>query len=340
MAKAGLNWCIVLASVILATQPARAQDFYQGKTVTLLAGAPAGGEHDKLARLVARHLAAHIPGKPTITVENRQANGGVDALNAFFADAPKDGTALHMPMPGMALLQALRAPAVRYDAGALEYVGNLSRSPMVLVTWWVTGFKTIDDGRRREMSLGAVGASGVGAIYPAVVNTMLRTRFKVFGQYRRDADVDEAIENTEIGGRIASWGSLTVTQPGWIAQKRLSVLFQAGRVKHPDLPDAPLLASLVANDRDRALLDFVSGDAEHARALVAPPGTPAATLGVLRGAFEAMAVDPAFLAEARAGRFDIAPTKGEDAAKAVATELRTPRETIERARAMLDGILQ
>ena len=327
--------CCALAAATAATAPSRAQDFYQGKTVTLLAGAPAGAEHDKLARLVARHLAGHIPGKPAIAVDNRQANGGIDALNGFFADAPRDGTALHLPMPGLALLQALRAPGVRYDSGALDYIGNLSRSPQVLATWWVTGFKTIDDGRRREMNLGAVGAYGVGAIYPAIINNMLRTRFKVIGQYRRDAEIDEAIENTEIGGRVASWGSLMVTQPGWIAQKRLGILLQIGLAKHPDLPDAPLLASLGANDRDRALLNFVSGDAEHARALVAPPGTPAANLQILRKAFEAMTVDPAFLAGARAGRFDMAPTKAEEAAKAVVAELQAPRDVIERTRAML-----
>jgi hypothetical protein len=170
MARAG-HWGIAaaLTLAVAATKPAASQEFYAGKTLTLLAGAPAGAEQDKLARLVAKHLGAHIPGKPVITVDNRSANGGLDALNAFFNDAPKDGTALHLVMPGMTLLQALRAPQVHYNTAALGYIGNLSKSPHVLATWWVTGFKTIDDGRRREMVLGAVGNASPGALYPDIV---------------------------------------------------------------------------------------------------------------------------------------------------------------------------
>ena len=225
-----------LALALMATQ-ASAQDFWQGKTVTLLAGPPAGSDHDKLARLVAKHLATQLPGKPTINVDNRSSNNGVDALNSFYSDAPKDGTALHLLMPGMALMQAVGAPNVKYDAGKLAIVGNLSRAPQVLMTWWVTGFKTIDDGRRREMALGAIGPVSLGAIYPEILNVMLRTRFKTVSNYRREPDVDEGMQNTEIGGRFASYATIAATQPDWIAQKRVAFLAQVGLSKYKDLPD-------------------------------------------------------------------------------------------------------
>ncbi len=339
MARAGFL-ALAATAAVLAAEPAAARDFYEGKTIALLAGAPAGSEHDKLARLVAKHLQAQIPGKPAINVDNRSANAGVDALNAFAADAPKDGTALHLVMPGMTFLQAVRAPSARFDTGALNYLGNLSKAPHALVTWWVTGFKTIDDGRRREMNLGAVGNVGPGAYYPPILDAMLRTRFKVIGNYRRDQDVDEGMENSEVGGRVVSWATLKVNQPGWIAQKRLGILVQIGLAKHPDLPDAPLLTSLAASDRDRALLAFVSSDAEHARAIAAPRGTPPEQVSILRTAFDAMTADPAFVAEARAGRFDLSPANGEETAKAVESELRTPRDVVDRVRAILSDDLR
>ena len=87
---------------------------------------------------------------------------------------------------------------------------------------------------------------------------MLRTRFKTVTNYRREQDMDEAMPNTEIGGRVASWGSLRVNQPDWVAQKRLSALAQIGLERHRDLADTPLLSELVSNDRDRALMTFVS----------------------------------------------------------------------------------
>jgi hypothetical protein len=333
----------IFASLLLATlaaAPAGAQDFWQGKTVTLLAGAPAGSDHDKLAKLVGKHLPNHLSGKPAITVDNRSSNNGVDALNAFYADAPKDGTALHLLMPGMALLQALGAPNAKYDAGKLAYVGNLSRAPQILMTWWVTGFKTIDDGRRREMALGAMGAASLGAVYPEILNAMLRTRFKTVTNYRREADMDEGMQNTEIGGRIASLGSVLATQPDWIVQKRIAVLTQIALARHPSLPDAPLLNELTTNDRDRALLTLVSRDAEHARALALPPGAPADRVEALRKAFDAMAKDEAFLAEARAQKLDVGVNDGATTAKAVADELGAPREVIERARSIVAPIFR
>ncbi len=333
MATAWRPGSVALALTALLALPCAAQDFYQGKSLTLLAGAPAGSDQDKLARLVAKYLAIHIPGKPSISVENRSANAGFDALNSFANEAPKDGTALHLVMPGMTLLQTLGAPGVRYDSGALGYVGNLARAPHVLATWWVTGFKTIDDGRRREMLLGAVGPASPGAIYPAILNGVLRTRFKTLAHYRRDAEVDEAMENTEIGGRIVSWASLKANKPDWIAQKRVNLLAQIGLTKHADLPDVPLLSELAAGDRDRALLAYASREAERLGTLAVPGGVPGERLEALRAAFDAMAKDSGFSGEARAAQTEVAPTRGVDIGKLIAEELAAPKELVERLRA-------
>lgn len=339
MAKAWRSILCALAFSTAGGAAAPAQDSFQGKTLTLLVGAPAGSDYDKLAKLVAIRLSTQLPGKPAINVDNRSSNAGIDALNAFAADSPKDGTALHLLMPGMALLQVLRAPEVRYDAAALGYVGSLSRAPQVLAAWWVTGFKTIDDGRRREMLLGSAGKTSVAAYYPAIINAVLRTRFRVVDQYRRESEIDDAMQNTEIGGRIVSWNSLMVNHPDWIAGKRVNILAQIGLTRHPDLADAPLLSELVSNERDKALMTFVSRDSDHALAMAMPAGTPAGTLALVRRAFDAMVSDAGFLAEARAERFDLAPRDGEATAKSVREQLQTPRDIVERTRAIAqDGL--
>ena len=123
----------------------------------------------------------------------------------------------------------------------------------------------------------------------------------------------------------------------WVAQKRLSALAQIGLERHRDLADTPLLSELVGNDRDRALMTFVSRDATHARALAAPPGVPAARIDALRQAFDAMVKDEAFLAEARAARHDIAASDGIATGKAVSEELGAPRDVVERVKAMVAG---
>ena len=115
------------------------------------------GDYQKWLKVVVTASAAGYADATSGSNPVQVSAGSFTAANFMFQAAPKDGTALHLLMPGMALLQALGAPNAKYDAGKLAYVGNLSRAPQILMTWWVTGFKTIDDGRRREMALGAIG---------------------------------------------------------------------------------------------------------------------------------------------------------------------------------------
>lgn len=310
-----------------------------GRTIALTVHGRPGEEAGTTAALVARHLARHLGEPATISVESRTTGAAIDILNRFATEAPRDGSSLLLVPPNAALLQALKANGVAYDAGQFGWLGALSRAPYTLATSWVTGFRTLDDGRRREMDLGSIGETAPGAWHAATLNALLRTRFRVVPTFRSDKEVDAAIENSEIGGRIQPWSTLAFNQPALLAAGKLSHLVQIGPGKIAALGEAPLFTDLLTAPRDREIAVFMSADAGHGRAIALPPGTPTETLDRYRKAFAAMVSDPAFIAEAAATRIEISAVEGGATAALVASELSTPADVVGRTRVVLKEFL-
>src|SRR5437870_8239394 len=108
---------LVLAAgiAICAAPPAAAQNFYAGRQLTLICGAAVGGGYDALARLLARHLGGHIPGNPTIVVQNLPAAGSLVAANQIYNTSPKDGTVISLIQRGMLTARLINPGTVRFD---------------------------------------------------------------------------------------------------------------------------------------------------------------------------------------------------------------------------------
>jgi tripartite-type tricarboxylate transporter receptor subunit TctC len=89
------NASLVLAALLLTGAPALAQEdaaaFYKGKTIRLVVGVGVGSGYDINARLLARHMAAHVPGHPTIIVQNQPGAGSLTMTNALYNAGPFDG---------------------------------------------------------------------------------------------------------------------------------------------------------------------------------------------------------------------------------------------------------
>ena len=86
---------VLAAAVAVAARPAVAEDvaaFYKGKTVTIVAAHESGTGFDIYARALQRHMHRHIPGNPTVVVQNMPGAGGVVGANWLYNIAPKDGT--------------------------------------------------------------------------------------------------------------------------------------------------------------------------------------------------------------------------------------------------------
>jgi tripartite-type tricarboxylate transporter receptor subunit TctC len=164
--------------LVAVAQPASSQSpaepFYSGRKIDLIIGYTPGGTYDLYARLVARHMGKHIPGKPTIVPRNMPGGGSRVAATWVYEAAPRDGTVLATADQALPVEQAMGDKQLRIDTTRLNYIGNPIAGNNTTVTWHTSGVKTIDDARRVEVPVGATGAS-TSSQYPRAMNALLGT---------------------------------------------------------------------------------------------------------------------------------------------------------------------
>ena len=313
------------------------EDFYKGKNLEMVVPTSPGGDYDIRGRLVARHIGRFVPGNPTIVARNMPGGLGVAAANYLARVAPRDGTVLHAIFQNMPVLQAIGAQGVEFDVRRFGWIGNTTNSPNVINSWHTTGIKTIQDVMTRELVVGAPGAASTSYIYPAALNALVGTKFKIVAGYPGGNDVNLAMEKGEVGGRGSnSWASWKSGHPHWLAEKKVTILVQIGLQRAPDLPDVPLMLELAKNDEDRQVLTFMSADMGISRAFVTTYDVPAARLDALRNAFDKMIRDPDFMAEADKMKMDISPSNGLEAQKVAESMLSTPPNILQRAKVLFE----
>src|SRR5262245_53509326 len=117
------RWALLTASLLAVSlaaigAPASAQEdvaaFYRGKTVRIVVGVAVGSGYDINARVLARHLAAHIPGNPTIIVQNQPGAGSLTMTNQLYAAGPFDGTVIGASFNGMPTSPLLQPAGARF----------------------------------------------------------------------------------------------------------------------------------------------------------------------------------------------------------------------------------
>jgi tripartite-type tricarboxylate transporter receptor subunit TctC len=245
---------------------------------------------------------------------------------------------MHMLMQNMPAHQAVGGQGVKFDTRKLIFLGTTTDTPNVINSWHTTGIKTIDDVRARELVVGAAGTATPAAYYPAALNAMAGTKFKIVTGYPGGNDVNLAMEKGEVGGRGSNaWASWKASRPQWLAENKIHILVQIGLKRHPDLPNVPLLFELATTDADREVLRFISADTAISRAAVTTPDTPPERVAALRKAFMDTMRDPQFLAEAEKMQVDISPLSGEESQIIADRIVAAPPEVIARAKLILEG---
>ncbi|MDH7795626.1 MULTISPECIES: tripartite tricarboxylate transporter substrate-binding protein [unclassified Beijerinckia] len=332
---------IGLIVVALAAGTAKAQspeDFYRNKTIDFIVPTSPGGDYDLRSRLVARHYPRLMPGNPNVVVRNMPGGLGVAAANWVAKVAPRDGTVLHMIFQNMPTLQAIGAKEVQFDVRQFGWIGNTTNTPNVINSWHSTGINKIEDVYNKELVVGAPGAASSSYVYPAAMNALLGTKFRIVTGYPGGNDVNLAMEKGEVGGRGSnSWASWKSGHPHWLAERKINILVQIGLERAPDLPNVPLIWELAKNDEDRAVLKFISSDIGMSRSVITTPGVPAERLAALRATFDKMMKDPEFLAEAAKTKMDISPSTAAQTQAAAESMLDAPPQVIARAKALIEG---
>jgi tripartite-type tricarboxylate transporter receptor subunit TctC len=337
--KSGL-FALLCAAAVCAATPAVAQEdvaaFYKGKTVRIVVGTAAGGGYDLFARIVARHLAAHIPGQPVIIVQNLPAAGGLVMTNQLYATAPRDGTVIGAPINGIPTAPLLAPNGAHFDAEKLIWLGSTNREPYVAFAWHTAPVQTFDDLRTRELIVGATAPGTTMVDFPLITNAILGTRFRIVRGYEGTPQINNAIERGEIEGEGGiGWAAVKAQVPHWITGKKIKVIAQYGLKRNPELADVPSVLEFAKSDADRRALLMLLSRTEYGRPYFLPPEVPAARVAALRRAFDETMRDPAFIADAAKLQLEIDPMTGEQVQGLIAELGRTSPDVVARVRDIL-----
>jgi tripartite-type tricarboxylate transporter receptor subunit TctC len=335
-----MRLCLVGIALLAGQSPAFTQtteEFYRGKSITLLVGGGAGGGYDTYARVFARHLPKYIPGHPSIIAKNMPAAAGLAAANVLYNNSDKDGSTIAALTNGVAMLPLFGNQSARYDAQKFGWLGSIGKLQNVCVTWFTSPVKTIEATHQREIIVAAAAATSNTAIVPRVLNALLGTRFKLVAGYDPGTGLTLALERGEAEGICGlSWSTIKASRPHWIHEKKLNVIVQMGFDKVADLANVPSALDLVSDPEKKQVLELILIRQEMGRPFAAPAGVPADRLAALRRAFGATLKDSDFLAEAHKLQLEVEPLNADQIDKLLAQAYGAPKAIIQRAAALVE----
>jgi tripartite-type tricarboxylate transporter receptor subunit TctC len=309
-------------------------DFYKGRNIDLYIGYSVGGAYDLYARVIGRHLGAHIAGDPTLVPKNFEGAGSLRLANFLYRVAPQDGSAIGTIGRGIAFDPLLIGQGDAFDAQKFSWIGSANNEVSVCVARSDSGITKFEDLFTKELTVGGTGASADTDQFPRVLNHVLGTHFKIVEGYPGGNDVMLAMERGEVQGRCGwSWSSVKSTHKSWIDDKRMTVLIQLSLGRHPELPDVPLVMDFAKTDKQRQILKMVFARNVMGRPYLAPPNLPADRLAALRDAFMATMADKDFVAEAGKTQLEINPVSGADVEALVKDVYATPSDVVAEAKA-------
>ena len=331
---------VPLIAAILFAQPAAAQTpFYKDKSIRLIVGSAPGGGYDAYARLVAMHLRRHIPGNPTIVVQNMPGAGSLVAANHLANVAPRDGTVLGAVNALLATDPLLYPERVRFDPRQFRWIGSALRETHVGIAWHTAPVRSFDDVFKHELLV--AGSGGSTNLYPVFVSGLIGARVRMIPGYQGTRNGLLAMERGEVAGNFGvTWASLKATNSAWIRDGKIRVFVQIARSRHPELKGIPWIYDYARSEDDTAAMDLVFGGQDFGRPYLTPPGVPDDLVGLLRSAFEKTMNDKEFVADAERRQIDLEFTSGEEIQALIERLHTTKPSVVERVKQIVERTAQ
>jgi len=314
--------CLSMAAMIgliVLTGAARssADDFYKGKTIRFVVGLAPGGGYDLSARTVGRHMGKHIPGNPTIVVENMTGAGSLIAANYTYNSAKPDGLFVGIWNSAYVLRQALGDKAVRLDARKLGWVGAPTKGTPHCSIMAHTGLKSLKDvlGANREIKMGSTGPGSTYDDTPQILNRTIGTKFKVVSGYEGSSTIYVAMRRKEVDGGCWGWESARTTARPMLDAKgdeKLIPFLIHRREPDPEVKDLPLIPEVIKGEDNLSAYHTWVGSYEFQRPFSVPPGTPKERVQLLRKGYADTMKDPEFVAEAKKAKLEVTYVSGEE----------------------------
>jgi tripartite-type tricarboxylate transporter receptor subunit TctC len=317
------------------------EQFYRGRTVTILVGTSPGGINDITARFAAKHLARFIPGNPNIHVQHTPGGGGLVTANRIYQASERDGTVLAKLERATPQLAVQGNPQVQFDPMKLTWLGSMSSyadDAYLMLINADNPIKSIDDIKRSapgKITLGANNAASSNLIFGILAKEALHLNVNVVRGYTGAAPLFLAMQRKEIDGQLVGFSSVMTGQRDLWEKKAFRPLTQFGRTtRHPQFQDIPTGRELTGDPAMQALIEFAEIPFFMSLPFVAPPGVPADRVKVLQTAFMAMCRDRAVLEEAQKLGIDMSPIDADEILRLISRMAATPKEVVARYNAI------
>jgi tripartite-type tricarboxylate transporter receptor subunit TctC len=338
------SFAISLLLVLYGVANLQAQTpFYEGKTIRIVVGLPAGDVYDLYARMLAEHMGKHIPGNPNIIVQNMAGASSMITANYVYNVAKPDGLTFGSILPSLYFDQLIGRPEVKFDWPKFTWLGSFEKSNNLLYMRSDTPFKTIHDVTKANESpkCGSTGTGSPSYYLVKLMNETIGAKFEIVTGYKGGQEIDLAVEKGEVDCRAFTVTTYFAREPfiSWRKKNFVRVLFQTGKTRDARLADVPTVQELIEQyktpEGNKRMAALVLASGEFGRPIIATPGIPADRVKMLREAFSKALSDPALLADAKKRRLDIDPTSAEDLESLAKEVFTANRELIERMKTLL-----
>src|SRR5258706_9395993 len=285
-----MKWKLALiGALVVSPMAASAQPTFAGKTVTLIVGYKPGGGYDTTARMLARHLPNHLPGKPTVIVQNMPGGNSIIAANHMYNVARPDGLTVGTFNRNLPIAQLTKVQGVKYDMLKFAWVGSAANEATILAIRNDLPYKNFEELRKAKEPV-VIGSTGPGANthdFPLLLKDLLGLNLKIVSGYSSSADIMLALERKEGDGRAGSYSSLNP----FIDRQLVRPIIRA-RSNEAGIENLPIDESFAKTPRAKAIMALRSAPEGIARPYWLPPNTPAHLLQVYRDPFAATTKDP------------------------------------------------
>ena len=300
-------------SVFYVTSSFAQEPFYKDKVIRIIVATAAGGGYDLYTRTMARHMRKHIPGEPTITVENMPGAGHLIGANHVYRVAKPDGLTMGHFIGTLFLQQLLGKPGVEFDALKYNFIGVPAQDNYMIGLSNTAGISSVDQwfASKTVIKIGGIGAGSATDDIPKILAATIGLPLQVVAGYKGTSEVRLAFNSGEVQGICNAWESFKSTWRKELDAKEVALVLQAIPTRHREVPDVPLAIDYAKTDEAKKMIrSVVHTIAPTVRPYVLPPGTPKDRVEILRRAFMSTMKDPEFLAEADKAKLDINPLDG------------------------------
>lgn len=317
--------------------------YFQGKTIRIVSGYPAGDVNDLWPRLIAQHMTKYIPGNPNFVVQNMTGASSMIAANYVFSVAKPDGLTLGWIAPTLYFDQIVGRKEVQYDWSKYTFIGSPAESEHQLYMRTDTPYKTIEDIRKASEppKCGSGGATGTGFYFPRLLEETVGAKFNIVLGYQGGGPIDLAVEKGEIHCRAMTIESFLAREPfhTWRKTNFVRSIVQSGRKRDARLPDTPSIYELMDQyktaEQSRRVATVILAGGVFGRPLVGPAGIAPEQVKILRSAFASALKDPELKVEAEKRKYEVDPVSGEEMEKLAREVMSQPPAVIDRMKKVL-----